>query len=229
MTGTQTVDGKDGDFCDVPSFVFDVENAAKINNYNNVPPTQFETVTAHVAWSSAGFSGFFDVQDASVQTVNQADPTQAVGKVYLGDSVEVMISSSDAVTGLTGTDNNTLHVIVPADGPAVSVKTSNSGGTSSGAHTNLPATEYAQVKTSTGYAVEVRLPWPGGSPVAGTQIRFDLALNSADTVFGSLDEMRDGQLLYYVGSVGGTTTCQNSSDGTVPFCDDRLWCSPSLQ
>jgi hypothetical protein len=74
----------------------------------------------------------------------------------------------------------------------------------------------------------VQLPWPGGAPSAGAQIRFDLSLNSADTIFGTIDEMRDGQLLYYVGTVSGTTTCQ-SNDGTVPFCDDRTWCATSVQ
>jgi hypothetical protein len=228
LTGTQTVDGKGDDFCQVPSFQFDVTNNAKVNNYNNVPLSQFETVTGQVAWSSAGFSAFFDVKDASVQTVNMADATQAIGKIYQGDSIEIMISSNNNVTGLTGTDNNSLHVIIPADGPAVSVKTSNSSGASSGTHTALLSSQYAQVKTGTGYAVEVQLPWPGGTPSVGAQIRFDLSLNSADKIFGTIDDMRDGQLLYYVGTVSGTTTCQ-SKEGTVPFCDDRTWCATSVQ
>jgi hypothetical protein len=228
LAGTQTVDGKGDDFCQVPSFQFDVTNAAKVNNYNNVPQSQFETVTGQVAWSSAGFSAFFDVKDASVQTVNMKDATQAISKTYQGDSIEIMISSNNNLTGLTGTDNNTLHVIIPANGPAISVKTSNSSGASSGTPTALPANVYAQAETSTGYAIEVQLPWPGGAPSAGAQIRFDLSLNSADKIFGTVDEMRDGQLLYYVGTVGGTTTCQ-SDEGTVPFCDDRTWCTTSVQ
>ena len=228
FTGTQTVDGKGDDFCQVPSFQFDVTNAAKVNNYNNVPLSQFETVTGQVAWSSAGFSAFFDVKDASVQTVNMADPSQAISKTYEGDSIEIMISSNNNVTGLTGTDNNTLQVIIPANGPAISTKASNSGGASSGTPTALPSNQYAQATTDTGYAIEVQLPWPGGAPSAGSQIRFDLSLNSADKIFGTVDDMRDGQLLYYVGTVNGGTTCQ-SSEGTVPFCDDRTWCTTSVQ
>jgi hypothetical protein len=126
FTGTQTLDGQGDDFCQIPSFQFDVNNNAKIINYNNVPLSQFETVTGQVAWSSAGFSAFFDVKDASVQTVNMKDPSQAINKAYQGDSIEIMISSNNNVTGLTGTDNNTLHVIIPANGPAISTKTSNS-------------------------------------------------------------------------------------------------------
>jgi hypothetical protein len=74
----------------------------------------------------------------------------------------------------------------------------------------------------------VQLPWPDGAPNAGSQIRFDLALNSADTIFGTVDDMRDGQLLYYVGTVNGNSTCM-SNEGTVPFCDDRTWCTTSVQ
>jgi hypothetical protein len=230
LLGTQTLDGKGDDLCSVPSFQFTAQTSGvKVNNYNNVPLTQFETVTARVAWTSAGISAFFDVLDTSVQTVYDKDPTQAQDKAYQGDSIELFISSSDAVTGLTGTDNNTLHIIVPADGPAVQVKTSNNGGASTGTPTLLLATQYQQAKTSGGYAIEVQLPWPSGSPSSGTQVRFDLALNSADTNFNTVDDMRDGQLVYYVGTVSGTTTCQSSSDGTVPYCDDRTWCETMLQ
>jgi hypothetical protein len=81
--------------------------------------------------------------------------------------------------------------------------------------------------TSTGYAIELLPPWPGTAPSAGTAIRFDLTLNSADATFGNVDDMRDGQMMCYVGTVTNTT-CK-SVDGTVPFCDDRTWCSTPLQ
>jgi hypothetical protein len=55
-----------------------------------------------------------------------------------------------------------------------------------------------------------------------------MALNSADKSFASIDKMRDGQLVYYVGTLSGTTTCQ-TADGTVPWCDDRTWCQANLQ
>ena len=231
LYGTQTVDGKDDDFCGVPSFQFTYQNPStvKLNNYNNIPMSQFEVVTARVAWSSAGFSAFFDVQDSSIQTVYDKDQAQAISRSYQGDSIELFISSSNTVSGLTGTDSNTLHVILPADGPAVSVKTSNSGGASTGTPTALPTTQYNQAKTSTGYAIEVQLPWPGGAaPSSGTQIRFDLALNSADTTCSGVDDMRDAQMVYYVGTVTNTT-CQSSNDGTVPYCDDRTWCTTTLE
>ena len=224
FTGTQTVDGSGSEFCALPYFVLNAQNAAKIINYNAVPVSQFETATARVAWDSAGFHAFVEVQDTSVQTVNMKEPTQATSKSYQGDSIEFFVSSSNTVTGLTSSDTNTVHVVIPANGPAVSVKDTGSSGTP----TSLLASRFAQATTSTGYAIEVLLPWPGSTPSAGSTVRFDMALNSADKTFTSVDQMRDGQLAYYTGSLSGTSTCQ-TADGTVPWCDDRIWCQSILQ
>jgi len=226
FTGTQTVDGVGDDLCSVPSTKFSNANAAKTIMYHGVAPPEIATVRA--AWSSAGLSVFIDVLDPSVETVSMVDPTQQISKIYQGDSIELMISSSNAVTGLTGTDNNTLHVTVPAAGPAVSVKTTDSNGASQGAYTNLPNNQYAQTITTTGYAIELRLPWPGTAPAAGATVRFDMALNSADSTHSSVDDLRDGQMIFYLGTVTNTTCQGTGGDGNVPFCDDRLWCATTV-
>jgi hypothetical protein len=206
---------------------FSAANAADVIKYHGVAPPEIATV--RVAWSAAGLSAYIDVLDASVETVSMVDATQQISKIYQGDSIELMISSSNNVTGLTGTDNNTLHVTVPAAGPAVIVKTSDSGGASQGAYTSLPTNQYAQKITATGYAIELRLPWPGATPTAGSTVRFDIALNSADSTYTNVDDLRDGQLIFYLGTLTGPTTCQGTgSDGNVPFCDDRLWCSTTV-
>ena len=224
FTGTQTLDGSGSEFCGLPYFVLNAQNAAKIVNYNSVPTSQFETATVRVAWDSAGFHAFVEVQDSSVQTVNMADTTQATSKSYQGDSIEFFVSSSNTVTGLTSSDSNTVHVVIPANGPAVSVKDTGSTGTP----TALPSSRFAQAATTTGYAVEVLLPWPGSTPSAGSAVRLDMAINSADKSFASVDKMRDGQLVYYTGTLSGSSTCQ-TADGTVPWCDDRIWCQANLQ
>ncbi len=223
FVGTQTLDGKGDDFCAIPPVQMDSNNAGKVVVINATPP---EVVSARIAWSSAGLHAFFDVQDSSVQVVYTADATQAVNQAYQGDSIELMVTSSNDVTGLTGTDANSLHVIVPASGPAISTKASNNNGSSQGTATQLPSTQYMQASTSTGYAIELQLPWPGGTaPTPGSSIRFDMALNSADSTFGSVGDMRDGQLIYHVETVADTT-CQGTD--AQPFCDDRMWCSTSV-
>jgi len=220
---TQTLDGKGYEFCDVPAFHLNADTAkaaGKVIVHNATPP---EDATVKVAWSSAGLAVFVEVADASVQSVNSVASNQAIDKVYQGDSIELFLASSNDVKGLPGSDNNTLHVTIPADGPAVLVKAASTGVT----HSAWPASQYKQLKTATGYAVEAQLPWPGSVPTTGSLVRFDIGLNSADKTFSTVDDMRDGQLLFYVGQVA-TSTCQ-ASDGTVPFCDDRTWCTTLLQ
>jgi hypothetical protein len=224
FTGSQTVDGNGSELCSLPYFVLNAQNAVKIINSNNVPTSQFETATARVGWSAAGLHAYIDVLDTSVQTASMADPSQAVNKAYQGDSIELFLASNTNVTGMTSKDSNTIHLIVPANGTAVSVKDSGNSGTSSA----LPTSQYAQMATRTGYAIEVLIPWPGSAPSAAGAIRFDMAINSADKNFAGIDKMRDGQLIYTIGSVSGSTTCQGS-DGTVPWCDDRTWCQTTVQ
>lgn len=224
---TQTLDGRGDELCDVPAFHLNADTAktaGKVLVTNATPP---EDATVKVAWSSAGLAVFVDVVDASVQTVNAVAPSQAIDKCYQGDSIELFVASSSDVKGAPGSDSNALHVTIPADGPAVLVKTTTSNGSTTITHSAWTAGQYKQVKTATGYAIEAQLPWPGGAPSTGTLVRFDIGLNSADKTFGSVDDMRDGQLLYYVGAVT-SSTCQ-ASDGTVPFCDDRTWCTTLLQ
>jgi hypothetical protein len=220
---TQTLDGKGDEFCEIPAFHLNADtakSAGKVIVQNATPP---EDATVKVAWSSAGLAVFVEVADASVQSVNTVAANQAVDKVYQGDSIELFLASSNDVKGWPGSDSNTLHVTIPAEGPAVQVK----AGSSSVTHAAWPASQYKQLKTATGYAVEAQLPWPDRAPSTGALVRFDIGLNSADKSFGGVDDMRDGQLLFYVGQVG-TSSCQ-SSDGTVPFCDDRTWCTTLLQ
>jgi hypothetical protein len=220
---SQTLDGKGDEFCDVPTFHLNAETAKASGKVivHNATPT--EDAAVKVAWTPAGLAVLVEVTDASVQTVNAASSKDAVDKVYQGDSIELYVSSSNDLKGFPGADATALHVTIPADGPAVVVKTTSTGIT----HTAWQASLYKQVKTATGYTVEAQLPWPVSAPDTGALVRFDIGLNSADKSFGGVDDMRDGQLIFYVGQVA-TSSC-SASDGTVPFCDDRTWCTTLLQ
>ncbi len=224
FTGSQTVDGNGSELCSLPYFVLNAQNAAKVINSANIPSAQLETATARVGWDAAGMHVYVDVQDASVQTATMVDPAQATAKCYQGDSVELFFSSNANVTGLTSNDSHTIHLIIPASGPAVSVKDTGNAGTS----TALPTAQFAQTITNTGYAVEALIPWPGGTPSQGSAIRFDMSLNSADKSFNGIDKMRDAQLIFHIANAGGSTTCQGS-DGAIPWCDNRTWCQTNVQ
>jgi hypothetical protein len=223
--GVQTVDGKDDDFCQVPLFPFIKPSAAVIHNYNNIQDSEFPVVTARVAWSAAGLHAFFAVADASVQSVAMKDPGAAAQKPYQGDSIELYFTSNDSPAGVPGGDPGAVHVTLAASGPSVSVKTTNTNGMST-TYTELPAAQYRSARTSTGYAVEALIPWSSGAPSAGTKVRFDLAVNCADTNCGGVDDMRDAQMVLSQSNVGGQTGCPG---GAEAWCDDRTWCSTTLQ
>jgi hypothetical protein len=223
--GVQTVDGKDDDLCQIPLFVLIKPAAQVVNNYNNLQDNEFPVLTTRLAWSAAGLHAFFDVQDSSVQSVAMKDQAAALQRPYQGDSIELFFSASDAATGAPGGDAGAIHVTLAATGPSVSVKTTNSGGLST-TYTELPAAQYQAVKTSAGYAVEALIPWAGAAPSAGGKVRFDLALNIADTNFSQVDDMRDAQMILNVTNVSGQTSCPGAAE---PWCDDRTWCSSTLQ
>ncbi len=227
FVGTQTVDGRNEDLCNVPMFVLDKASASAnglVNNFNGIPDAELPVVTARVAWSAAGLHGFFEIVDPKVQSVSMADPGQALAMPYQGDSLELFFSSNDTATGAPGGDSGAVHVTLAATGKSAAVTTTNNNGVSA-SYAELPDAQYAQVRTATGYAVEVLIPWRGGAPGAGARIRFDLALNIADGSFGGVADMRDAQLVYYVAS-NGQSSCPGAPE---PWCDDRTWCSTSLQ
>jgi hypothetical protein len=218
FTGTQILDGKDDEFCDIPSFELNFTNAMRIYECNTPGGSYPERAVARVAWDAAGIHAFIRVFDTTFSAAKSSET------LWNGDGVELMFSSSPDVTGLTSKDTNTLHVIVSP--PQVSlVKDTASSGTA----TVLPSTNFVTGSDGTGYWVELNLPWPGTAPSAGTQIKFEMQLNAADGVTNTSDrQTRDAQAIIYQGTTPTTTTCASSSS-IYPFCDDRLWCTTTLQ
>jgi hypothetical protein len=169
---------------------------------------------ARVAWDNVGIHAFIRVYDTTFTPGTSAE-------IWNGDGVELMFSSSTSVTGLSSVDTNVLHVLVS---PPLAVSSKDSS--YSGVHTALPASEYTTGSDSTGYWMELSLPWPGTAPAAASQIKFDMQLNVADGVTKPTDSfIRDADFVLYQETVS-TTSC----DSTVyPFCDDRVWCTTTLQ
>jgi hypothetical protein len=216
FTGTQVLDGKDDEFCSIPSFELTFQNAAKVNEYNGTGGSYRERAVARVAWDATGIHAFIRVYDSTFT------PAQAADSLWNGDGVELMFSSSKEVTGLTSSDANTFHVMVSPPN-AASVKDYSSSGTP----TPLPAASFVSGSDTTGYWVELNLPWPGTAPAASAQIKFDMQLNAADGVSKNGDgQIRDAQAVYYQGSAPASSPCGST---IYPFCDDRVWCTTTLQ
>jgi hypothetical protein len=218
FSGVQVVDGKDDEFCNVPSFELTQQNAGKvlIDAYATAEELA-ERAVARVGWNEAGIHAFIRVYDTTFTAAKE-------DTLWNGDSVELFFSTSTDVTGLVHNDPNTFHVIVSPPLAQSIIDTSSSGEPS-----DLPKAQYASGSDSTGYWVELNLPWSATAPTAGTQIKFDMQINASDgPITGYEDYTRDGQLILYLGSTSSSTTTCSSSD-IQPFCDDRLWCTTTLQ
>lgn len=221
FAGVQAVDGNGDDFCNVPAFelAFD-KSAAKVNPAEGeaAGATYPERATYRVAWTANALHAYIEVVDPSV------NPNTNPGDIWNGDGVELMISTSRSVTGLTSADANTLHVIANSV-IAVTVKASGE----SGSHTLITdASLFKAQKTAQGYAVELKMPWPMNANVAaGAQIYFDAALNSARA--GTDGAPRNAQAILFQLPNPVTTSCTGTGTAIAPFCDDRLWCPTKLQ
>ncbi len=221
FTGTQVLDGYADDFCNVPGFVLAFDSTAgKVNRASgeDASATYPEKATFRVAWSTSLVHVHVEVVDPSV------NPNKNPADIWNGDSVEFMISTNSNLTGLTSTDANALHVIANST-IGVTVKASGDSGT----HTQISdANFFKALTTSQGYAVEVRMPWPGGATVtAGTAIYFDAAINSARLNTTDSTAPRNAQALLFQSPNTTKTSCTGAE--VAPFCDDRLWCSTKFQ
>jgi hypothetical protein len=223
FTGTQVVDAKSDDFCAIPAFELGFDNAGKVIQASGetVAATSYpERATIKVAWSANALHAFIEVSDSSVNS------NTSVADIWNGDAVEIMISTTQDLHGLTSVDKNTtIHVIGNA---VLGVTVSASG--ESASHTQISdASAYKGQTTSTGYAVELQLPWPAGTKLAAsTPIYFDAALNSARRNADGTSP-RNAQALLYQLSSSTSTSCTGTGDNIAPFCDDRLWCKTKTQ
>ena len=221
FNGTQVVDGKGDDFCDIASFELNFKNAAAVNN-NKVTGGSTASFTqralAKVAWSADAFHAFIEVFGTPVRSNTTVD------KPWDGDSIELMVTTASSATGLTSKDANSLHIIANY-GVAVTVKSDGSAGT----HTAITdSSQFKGIQSSTGYIVELKLPWPGAPSLASaTAMRFDLAMNIDSASVDPTVQGRDAQAVLAMTAISGTTTC--SSPPATPFCDDRVWCPTALE
>jgi hypothetical protein len=222
FSGAQVLDGDDVEFCNVPSFELNFTNAAsnggRVVVYNTGTSNYPERAQARVAWDSFGIHAFIHVIDSKF--VAAADSAS----IYNADGIELLFTSTTSgLTGGTAQDSGVaMHVIVS---PPLGVKSQASG--VNGSQNPLDPSLFWAGTESAGYKVELKLPWPGTPPTAGSQIKFDMELNSADgkSTTGDVGP-RDAQAILYQGPDPGNSPCGSP---LYPYCDDRLWCSTTLQ
>ncbi|MBN2193650.1 MAG: hypothetical protein JW751_12605 [Polyangiaceae bacterium] len=214
--GTQTVDGDDEDLCSLPLFELDFTSEYLHVDHAGAENDRTELLTARVGWSRTGLHVFLYVTD---RTMFAADG--GLGDIWNGDGIELFFApSSSGLSGNTGNDE-VRHVIFGAKPRRAAIVSTVDAQAS---HTELGAQRYETTVVEDGYTIEAQLRWPGTAPEAGDEIAFDLALNSADLAPAGTPDGRDAQAVLYVGS-HAQSTCSGEVE---PWCDDRTWCTPTL-
>lgn len=222
-TGTQVVDAKGDDFCSVPAFELNFTNGIVTNLKSGYNATDFkQRAIAQVAWSEQGVHAFIKVlgEGKKVTNVN----ARSAEKPWDGDSIELMISSSNKLTGLTSADVDALHFILTY-GIGVTVKSDGANGT----HTAISdAAKFKGGKLANGedYAVELMFPWPGTVPASGAEVRLDMAMNVDDGKDAQYPGREAQVTMIKADLAGQNTSCQGEP---APFCDDRLWCPTKME
>jgi hypothetical protein len=189
-----------------------------VKEYNPGSKSSPEKAIARVAWDASGIHAFIHVIDPKFV------PAADLDNIWNADGIELMFSST--TSGLKGgtADDSAVTTHVIASPPFVA--RSKASGTN-GSQSALETKYYVASTTSDGYKVEFNLPWPGTPPTSGAQIKFDMEMNAGDGKSSNGDAgPRDAQAMLYVGSDPGGSPCNGE---LFPYCDDRVWCSTSLQ
>jgi hypothetical protein len=215
----QTMDGRADDFCDVPFVVFD-NSTGVVRDPNPTPAEARTTMTIRAAWSSFGLHLHVTVKDPKVIVTPYSNDN-----LFEGDSVEVYTAGYDALTGVfdgTTKDLGAQQIIIAPTNPEGTVMTRGVY-FFSGTRKGSPSIDrWAARNTAEGYEIEVRIPWadlkPSGmpAPTAGKKIALTFAFNNKTDTTKAFSVFQTKPVATPV------TGC------TQPYCDDRYWCTPTL-
>jgi hypothetical protein len=249
FTGTQVVDGFGDEFCAIPATKLAVRDGV-------VPPTWgapgslvSSTVHARVAWSPLGIHAHFHVDDGAIITVPGGGLDSVI--LYVGGDI-ARSGLFDAATH----DPGFMEIVLAPEGGPVGWPgfTGDMPATTAGlfcrpdSSTTHCAPEsmgqlVAPVQTATrrvpsGYEYELYVPWGtlgrAAPPSSGDSIAIDLGYFACD------DPSAVGKRDFACGSgyggeswigftplpTGTSSTCESV---VIPDCDDRTWCTATLE
>lgn len=222
LATAQSMDGKADDFCDVPFVVFDNSTGA-VRDPSPTPAEAKTTMTIRAAWSSVGLHLHLAVKDPKIIVATPASEKN----LYLGDSVEIYVAGYDTLTGsydFMTKDFGAQQIIIAPALPDGTIGTRAQLFYGGGPKGSPPLDRWASRNTADGYEIEVRLPWTDlkpttmAAPVAGKKIALTLGFNN------KYDATKQQAFsVYQVKTVASPV-----SGCTQPFCDDRYWCTPTL-
>ena len=207
FTATQVVDGAGDEFCAIPAFVMSLENAGFVTPAGAKSATTRAVV--RMGWSTEGLHAHVHVDDAKIF---------GASPLYNGDNVQFFIAGEKPAIGkFSGTQDGAANqlMLAPPEPPAM--------GRSS---TLFPSATFQYVGrvVAGGYEVELKWPWNGiATPVtAGKTIGLDLVIGVKDLATSVTRDFEYGMLR----KSNATTSCMGVAE---LWCDDMLWCSPTLR
>jgi hypothetical protein len=208
FTGTQVVDGVGNEFCSIPAFVMTTKNAGYVNPASTMSTTSRAIV--RIGWSPDALHAHVHVDDPKVL---------GAPLIYDGDNVQFFIAGDKPSVGnYSGTDDGSANqlLLAPPD--------TTMGAGRSSTHYGSPKFDFAARTVPGGYEIELRWPWNGvATPAAvGKIIGLDLVVGVKDVAADVTVDFEYG--LYRRDKA--TTSCMGTAE---LWCDDLLWCTPTLQ
>lgn len=230
MMQTQVIDAMGDEFCAMPGFELNFDNAARGNS--DLP----HRVIARVAWSEQALHLYAEVEDPELVSNPELD------YLWSGDVVEVFLATSPAseLSGFfSGRIDGVQLVFAPPAGqePARAARLfwlPSQDNPDSYVQVREPlSTGFAARVTANGYAIEAAVPWSSFGPrtpdvASGLRIAFDFGLSTAnEQSINNPNDGRQGAAILYVGeSNEGVNTCEGEQ---LPWCNSTTWCSVELQ
>lgn len=241
LGAAQNVDGRDDELCGVAEHVFVAAQgvATTVDSVPaSLPPGLDTTARVRVAWSpsaspQAGLHVFVHVDKSPVIVAPAGEA------LYLYDAVELFASgtSPQYLTGRYGgeatSDRGAIHVVISPPGAAGEPGRASLYQVDGPKVGDLLSTQFATRLVPGGFDVEVGLDWgtlglavaPSPGVLAGFDFGLDLRTTTSDGGSSRVQSyffMRDITL-----PPPPDSACPAGQ--RAPFCDDRLWCMPTLQ
>ena len=217
----QVVDGAGDEFCEVVATKTIASSGAFMEP--TPPPAGIDTVFyTRVAWSDDALHIHVRVEQSAVY------PPSSIEQIWHGDAVEIFVGGTAPLTGKYGPKTGDADAYQVIGAPAGSAAARAEVWYDSALQAFLPPSSFAARIVPGGYEIELLLDWTTlkMKPVSGAVIAFDSAVDVRRD--SSVTGPRLQSFLGYT-KVIGPSPCNPERTTAHPSCDDRSWCSPSLE
>ncbi|MCH2110310.1 MAG: hypothetical protein MK135_13385 [Polyangiaceae bacterium] len=204
---TPTIDGQGDEYCGVPTQTITFANSEYTRQDLESADTGSTEAEIRVGWRADALYLHAKVVDPSIK--------HSGNQWYNGDALQIFIGSKAPSDGNLITDEAT-QIGLPIDPPG-GINDQYIVGYSTG-----EALDYVVTTTSDGYEMEMKWPWLGTAPQADDRIAFNFQVTVQNDEYGL-----DYEYALRLAPAPEDSGC-NQESRQAPWCDARLWCSPTL-